>query len=544
MSAELLDLPSTNAPSRVLGTTSLEPGKRLLLADLKGPGCIRRFSATTVRDPAPEHHRQIILRMFWDGSDEPAVEAPLGDFFGLLHGVGYYPLRSRYLVTQRHAGCTAYFPMPFGTSARLEVEVGPDVPDGEIYWQIDWHRYPAGALQEPMRFHARFRREYPCEAWGRDYLILDATGPGRLIGFNYGVRVGDDRSRWSHAGSDNIFIANRPDSPQGAFAHLRGGGGEDVFGAAYGGVLHEPSTHLDQGIPYYVHEDTGQALARHSLAAYRFFHDDSIEFDRSIQVRFGSMANDICSTAYWYQIPPHREFFRLPSWEKLLPGTELPRGACDLVEESPGWWLCGPFFPVASGDIPEGLPPEAEPFDAARTFPDSGYPADSLWRRDDRHVASWKPYTDIDGFVDFSHVFRPVGPENARTYPAVGLAQTWLRISAETTAAFHVGWVNQLQIQINDGSWELLGDHAYFQTRVHRVKLPAGANRVRVKLSNPDGGFRGFSWGAWVFAFRAVLPDGQETEPQLGESWPAMRSGDGKSGVAGALSPDTSPTGL
>ena len=90
MSAELLDLPSLSTPSRVLGSTTLEPGARLRLADLEGPGCIRRLAVTTVREPAPEHHRQIILRMFWDGSDRPAVEAPLGDFFGLLHGVGYH----------------------------------------------------------------------------------------------------------------------------------------------------------------------------------------------------------------------------------------------------------------------------------------------------------------------------------------------------------------------------------------------------------------------------------------------------------------------
>jgi len=518
MSSELLDLPPLSAPSRVLGSTTLEPGARLRLADLEGPGCIRRFAVTTVREPAPEHHRQIVLRMFWDGSDRPAVEAPLGDFFGLLHGVGYYPLRSRYLITQRYAGCTAYFPMPFGISARIEVEIGPDVPDGELYWQIDWHRFPADELQEPMRFHARFRREYPCEAWGRDYLLLDATGPGRLVGFNYGVRVRDDRSRWSHAGGENMYIANRPDSPQGAFAHLRGAGGEDVFGAAYGGVLHEPSSHPDQGIPYYVQEDTGDALARHSLAAYRFFHEDTIKFDRSIQIRFGSMANDICSTAYWYQTPPHREFFRLPPWEKLLPGAELPRGECDLLQDSPHWWICGPFFPDAGRDIPAVLPPEAEPFDPARIFTESGYPGDSLWRLEDRHVARWKPYSDIDGFVDFSHVFRPVGPENARTYPAVGLAQTWLHTPSATAAVLHVGWVNQLQFQINDDPWESLGQHDYFQTRTHPVRLQTGANRVRIKVSNPEGGLRGSSWGAWVFAFRAILPEDREAEPRLHES--------------------------
>ena len=516
MSADLLDLPPIATPSRVLGWTPLEQGRQILVAELKGPGCIRRLWSTTVRHPSPEHQRQIILRIFWDGSKKPAVEAPLGDFFGLLHGVGYYPLNSRYLVTQRHAGYTAYFPMPFASSARIEIEVGPNVPDGEVYWHIDWHQYPAGSLHEPMRFHARFRREYPCEAYGRNYLIMDATGPGHLIGFNYGVRVSDDRARWSHAGGENIYIANRPDSPRKPFAYLRGGGGEDTFGVSYGGVLHNPSTHRDQGIPYYVHEDLGPALARHTLAAYRFFDEDTIQFDRSIHVRFGSMANDICSTAYWYQIPSEHEFVRLPPWEKLLPGTELARGECDLLKESPRWWLCGPFFPVDGQHIPESLPPETEPFNAAQTFPESGYPPDSPWRREDRHIASWKPYSDIDGFVDFTHVFRPGGTGNSLTYPAVGLAQTCLQVPTETPATFHLGWVNGMQLQINDGPWESLGSHAYFQTVTRQVQLQAGPNRVRVKLSNPDDGLRGGSWGAWVFAFRAALADGNEIEPGPG----------------------------
>jgi hypothetical protein len=515
VTATFLDLPTQFAPVRVLGSTSLEPGRASVLADLEGPGCIRRLSVTLARNSTPQQRRQLILRAFWDGSERPAVEAPIGDFFGVLHGVERYPLDSRYLVTQSQTGHTAYFPMPFGQSGRLEVEIGPDVPASPIYWQIDWQRYPQGALQEPYRFHAKFRREFPCEAYGPDYLVLDAAGEGRLVGFNYGVRVYDDRARWSHAGADNIYIVNRADAPQGAFAHLRGSGGEDTFGAGYGGVLHQPSTHALQGIPYYVHEDIGQPLARHRMAAYRFFDEDPITFDRSLHFRFGSMANDICSTAYWYQRPPHREFFRLPTWDKLLPGTELPRGTCDVLDDEPRWWLCGPFHPAGGDALDERLPPETGPFDPSASYAGTGYATDSPWRREDHHVARWVSHADIDGFVDFSHVFRPVGPENALTYPAVGLAQSWLQLPEAGEATLQLGWVNDLRLQINDAPWQVLGHHPYFQTVAHRMRLTAGANRIRVKLDNPDGGRAGYSWGAWVFALRAVLPAGTEIEPRL-----------------------------
>ena len=213
---------------------------------------------------------------------------------------------------QAHAGYTATFPMPFQQGARIEAVAGADVGDDGILLQTDWHAYPPESFTQPLRFHAQFRRENPCEAFGRNYLLLDAVGRGRFLGFNYGVAVRDDRARWSHAGAENIYVTNPVDAPEGPFAHLRGAGGEDAFGASNGGVLHRPSTHLDQGVPYYAQEDLGPALARHTLAAYRFFEADAIPFGQSLQVRFGSMANDICSTAYWYQEPPHRPFVRMP----------------------------------------------------------------------------------------------------------------------------------------------------------------------------------------------------------------------------------------
>ena len=156
-----LQLPERFTPARVTTSKSLPPDTPVTLAQLEGPGCIRRIFAATVRRPTPAHQRQIILRMFWDGADTPAVEAPLGDFFGQLHGLPPYALDSRYLTTQFHAGYTATFPMPFQHGARIEVEAGPGVEDAGIVMQIDWHAYPSESPPTPLRFHAQFRREYP-----------------------------------------------------------------------------------------------------------------------------------------------------------------------------------------------------------------------------------------------------------------------------------------------------------------------------------------------------------------------------------------------
>ena len=511
MDIRRLNLPDRFLPNRVLTHQKLPRGEPMTLANLEGAGCIRRLFVTTVRRPSPGNQRQTLIRMYWDGADTPAVEAPLGDFFGQLHGLPPYPLNSRYLISQSHSGYTATFAMPFARGARIEAEAGPDVDPPRIILFVDWHAYPDGSLEEPLRFHAQFRRENPCQAFGRNYLLLDTVGRGHFLGFNYGVAVRDDRARWSHAGAENIYVTNETGAPEGTFAYLRGGGGEDTFGASYGGVLHQPSSHLDQGVPYYAQEDLGPAFARHTLAAYRFFASDAIPFSRSIHVRFGSMANDICSTAYWYQEPPHRPFVKLPDWDQLLRGTELPYAGTAAPEATPRWMIHGPFHPSAKSELNTA----ADHGDPGVVVEDTGYPVDSPWRHEDRHVARWVPAEDIHGFVDFGLSFRPSDPGNSVTWPAVGLAQTWLYAEADGDATLNIGWAHDLRLRIGDGRWQPLGRNPYFKNGTHGVRLRAGWNRLQVTLDSPEVGIDGSTWGAWTFGLRAVDERGREIEPRL-----------------------------
>ena len=308
-----LRLPERFTPDRVLANFPVQPQTRYVLADLEGPGCIRHLWMTT--RPGLMVNRSMVVRIYWDGEEHPSVEAPLGDFFGLSHGVPYYAINTPYLSVQDQSGYNAFFRMPFARSARIELETAPMDGPLPLYYHVDWHRYRPGSLREEQRFHAAWRRENPTQAYGEEYLVLDAVGRGRLVGFNYGVRLLDDADRWSHGGAENLYIDGEAIGEDGVEpVFIRGSGGEDTFGTSYGGALHRPETHLYKGIPYYIHEDVGQARPAQRLGAYRFFDPDPIPFERSIHFRFGCVANDICSTAYWYQTAPHRPFVRLPDW--------------------------------------------------------------------------------------------------------------------------------------------------------------------------------------------------------------------------------------
>ncbi|WP_246067113.1 DUF2961 domain-containing protein [Paenibacillus koleovorans] len=445
------------------------------------------------------------------------MEAPIGDFFGVMHGKKFYPINTPYLAVSAESGYSCYFKMPFARSARIELEGGEK--SKTVYLMVDWHRYPGQELKEARRFAARWRREMPTQSYGEDYLILDADGPGQLLGFVYGVRLIDNEDRWSHGGGDNIYIDGLGQYP----AYIRGIGGEDTFGAGFGGALHNPpESYLYQGIPYYVHEDTGEARPAQRLVGYRFYENESIHFEESIHVRFGSMSNDICSTVYWYQEKPVRPFFKMPSFTYLQPhaltgnasmpnsrgmNLTMPLGTNDLELPASGqWWVCGPFFNRSNKAMDTTLAAEIE------FFPDQLYDGmhneDSLWLtagsvNSGKHQARWLRRNALHGFVDFRHVFRPNAKSVAPTEAGVALARCTLYAERETTVSLRVAWDDELVIRLNEVVYPM-GKHTAFRDKTIQVKLKAGANTLLLKLSNELGA----NHGGWAFCCKVTDESG------------------------------------
>lgn len=508
-----LKLPEVAVSDRVTVIERMAANERKTFANLEGPGCIRHIWTTAGR---AGNGRDLILRVYFDEEPVPYIEAPFGDLFGVMHGLPFYPLNCPYLSVQGFSGYNCYFAMPFARSARIEMERG--VGQGAVSLFVNWHRFPGQELEEPRRFCARWRREAPTERYGDDFLLLDADGPGRLVGFVYGVRLYDDVDRWSHGGGDNIYIDGDGAHP----AYLRGIGGEDTFGVSYGGALHAPETHLYAGLPYYTHADVGQARPAQRLVGYRFFERDAIEFRTSIHVRFGSMRNDICATSYWYQEGPVRPFFEMPDWPMLQPAQrfespwgELPRGTCDLdLPDSGAWWLCGPFRNQEDRAMASNLEAETR-FDANATF-DAAHEEDAPWltegsRALGRDVARWVRRSAFRGFVDFNHVFRPhVLGTPQYSDNAAAIARCALDVAEDATVNVRLAWDDRMILRVNAEDPIDLGHQDAFRQRTLPIRLKQGRNLVVLKLSNTVGS----NYCGWAFAFRATLPDGSVVLPR------------------------------
>src|SRR5688572_20445528 len=163
-----LALPKRPVADRVSLTIPVQPREKRNVAELDGAGCIKHIFVTVGKNPrqdrSPMASRKMIFRIYFDGSDTPHVEAPVGDFFGVMHGQDYYPIDNHYLSIKAWTGLNCYFRMPFADGARVEVEVADEpLP---LYIQVDWERYPDQEMTETKRFCARWRREMPTQRYG------------------------------------------------------------------------------------------------------------------------------------------------------------------------------------------------------------------------------------------------------------------------------------------------------------------------------------------------------------------------------------------
>src|SRR3954471_14847176 len=87
-----LDLPRKGIADRVSMTKALPPNTNTEFAQLDGPGVIRHLWITPTNQF--EGNRQTIIRVYFDHAKVPNVEAPVGDFFGVMHGREFYDLNS------------------------------------------------------------------------------------------------------------------------------------------------------------------------------------------------------------------------------------------------------------------------------------------------------------------------------------------------------------------------------------------------------------------------------------------------------------------
>ena len=188
---------------------AIEPGGTLTLAELEGPGIITHVWCT-ISHRVPYYSRLLTLRIYWDGEQQPSVECPIGDFFGIGHGMDKSFISIPIRVSSEGRARNCYWPMPFRKSARVTVTNESDQECRSFYYYVDWQKH-SKLPAETAYFHAMYRQEYPC-VMGKNYLLADIEGRGHYVGTIQSVHAMS--AGWYGEGDDFFFIDGEADTSQ------------------------------------------------------------------------------------------------------------------------------------------------------------------------------------------------------------------------------------------------------------------------------------------------------------------------------------------
>jgi len=194
--------PSNRDNSRVA------PGVTKVVLDAEGPGVITHMWFTFL-GPEPHawakdgsaNHQEVLLRIYYDGSPRPGVEAPLGDFFANSFGKRSEVI-SVPVVVEDADSYNCFWRMPFRKSVRVELVNQSRKKLNLLYYNIDWIKRDSLPENTPY-FYAQYRQEYPVKQ-GEDYLILETKGEGHYVGTVLSVRTRSPS--WFGEGDEKIYI--------------------------------------------------------------------------------------------------------------------------------------------------------------------------------------------------------------------------------------------------------------------------------------------------------------------------------------------------
>lgn len=279
------------------GKDVMQPGEIREIANIEGPGIISHIWFTLSR--ATDYVlKDCVLRIYWDDEEEPSVECPIGEFFGLGHG-RYYSFHSIPFEVGNARGYNCFFPMPFKKRCRITFENSPDHTLRRLFYHFNYKKVKS-LPEDTLYFHAQYRQAKPTNFDG-NYTILEAQGRGHFVGLFYYNRPAGG---WWGDGGEHIEIDGRM---------LPATGQEDYF--CQGWSFGKGEQGLRFGSPLYESSEKKE-LAENAF--YRFHIEDPIPFKKSFRMtmRHGisneRRHDDYSTVAFWYQSEPHAKFPQLP----------------------------------------------------------------------------------------------------------------------------------------------------------------------------------------------------------------------------------------
>jgi hypothetical protein len=303
--------------SRVRKT--LEPGKTITLWETRRPGRIAGLRLSPAAAFAGKD-RAFVLKIYWDGDKEPAVLAPVGDFFGYSWGE---PATKSLLFGTSEKTNYIYFPMPFDRSAKIElISEKKEGSAVEVEAEVLFAALPR--RRDEGKFYALWRRENPTTV-GSPFTFIQTEGMGHLVGVTL-------QSQGLETGVTPFFEGDDQATIDGELV-AHGTGSEDFFN---GGWYDVPGR-WDRRVSFPLSGclDYKRPLAR--SGAYRLFLTDAYAYRKSLLMAIehapekNAIATDYVGMSYLYSEARPTAPFVLPSLAE--------RAVVDMrrIIYTPGW---------------------------------------------------------------------------------------------------------------------------------------------------------------------------------------------------------------
>lgn len=293
----------------------LKPHEETILAEIDGPGIIEQMWMTP-QGP----WRNLIIRIYWDGQQNPSVECPFGDFYALGWGK-FRQIASLPVCVNPGSAFNSYWPMPFQRHCKITIASLND-QNVLFYYQIN---YALGEIPaDSLYFHAQFRRVNPLPYKEVYTIVSDIKGKGQYVGtaMSWGV----NNSGWWGEGEIKFYLDGDKDFPT-----ICGTGTEDYFCGSYNFENQETKQYQEFTTPYagfYILKPDGVYQSQTRFNLYRWHITDPIRFEKDLAVtiqalgwrsggRYLPLQDDIASVAYWYQTLPTALFPKLPKKDLL-----------------------------------------------------------------------------------------------------------------------------------------------------------------------------------------------------------------------------------
>ena len=291
----------------------IEPGETRQLAHIDGAGAIQQIWMTPTG-----HWRFSILRVYWDDSELPSIECPVGDFFACGWNK-YAQVSSLPVCVNPGSAFNCYWEMPFRKKCRITMtNIGSETM--KLYYQINYTL--TDVLDDVAYFHAQFRRTNPLP-YKDVYTIVDGVeGWGQYVG-TY-MAWGVNNTGWWGEGEVKFYMDGDTEFPT-----ICGTGTEDYFCGSYNFDVdgYREFTTPYAGLPQVIRPD-GVYQSQQRFGMYRWHIMDPIRFDQNLRItiqalgwrsggRYLPLQDDISSVAYWYQTLPSAPFPELPDRDQL-----------------------------------------------------------------------------------------------------------------------------------------------------------------------------------------------------------------------------------